>query len=80
MEEADPASMSKRIIISDDTKTPTNFRDTRYAIIAIPDETLVLQAAQKDSEARRAKNRRAEAYLPVRWSEAIERNEAYESF
>ena len=43
-------------------------------------EELWLQAAQKDSEARRAKNRRAEVYLAVRWSEAIERNEAYESF
>src|SRR5262245_59059453 len=34
---------------------------------------------KKVSEARRAKNRRADAYS-VRWSEAIERNEAYESF
>jgi hypothetical protein len=43
-------------------------------------EKLCLQADQKDSDARRAKNRRAEAYLSLRWSEAIERNEAYESF
>ena len=35
---------------------------------------------KKISEARRAINRRAEAYFAVRWSEAIERNEAYESF
>ena len=30
---------------------------------------------QKGPDARRAKNRRAEAYLLIRWSEAIERNE-----
>jgi hypothetical protein len=38
------------------------------------------QAAQKDSEPRRANSRRAQAYYPVRWSESIERNEGYESF
>ena len=51
-------------------------------------ENLCLQAAQKDSEARRAKNRsfgfrsgQARGVLwSVRWSEAIERNEAYEAF
>jgi len=40
----------------------------------------VCRLVKKISEARRAKNRRAEAYLAVRWSEAIERSEAYESF
>jgi hypothetical protein len=40
----------------------------------------LLQAAQKDPEARRARNRRAEAYLLIRWSETIERNEAYGLF
>src|SRR6185312_10242828 len=43
-------------------------------------EKSLSQAAQKDPEARRAINRRAEAYLSVRCSEAIERNEAYGSF
>jgi len=50
-------------------------------------EKLCLQVAQKDSDARRAKNRRAEAYLGVRCSEAIERTlrrcsgrSAYEAF
>ena len=42
---------------------------------------LWLQAAQKDSEARRAKQSTSGGVLAaVRWSEAIERNEAYESF
>jgi hypothetical protein len=36
-----------------------------------------LQAAQKDSEARRAKNRRAEACSVCT---LVERNEAYEAF
>jgi hypothetical protein len=48
----------------------------------------LLQAAQKDPEARRAKNRSfgglrtgsAKAYLPVRCSEAVERNKTYGSF
>jgi hypothetical protein len=40
--------MSNPIIISDDTKTPTILETPRCAIIAIPDGTLVLQAAQKD--------------------------------
>ena len=39
-----------------------------------------LQAAQKELEPRRARNRRAEAYLAVRGSEKIERNEGSESF
>jgi len=38
------------------------------------------QAAQEDLRARRAKTRRAEAHITVRWSEASERNEAYEAF
>ena len=38
------------------------------------------QAVQKGPNARRARNRRAEAYLPIRWSEAIERNEAVGPF
>ena len=35
-------------------------------------EKLGLQAVQKGPNARRARNRRAEAYLLIRWSEAIE--------
>ena len=41
---------------------------------------LRLQADQKASEARRAKNRRAKAYSSVRRCAAIEPNEAYEAF
>ena len=37
-----------------------------------PVEKLGLQAVQKGPNARRARNRRAEAYLLIRWSEAIE--------
>jgi len=40
----------------------------------------VFADCSKSSEARRAKIGRPEAYLLVRCSEAIERNEAYESF
>src|SRR5262245_23088275 len=53
MKEADRSRLSKRIIISGHTKTPTNFRDTRLHDYRHPKETLLLQAAQKDSEARR---------------------------
>ena len=51
----------KRVLLQESaTIEPQGFRiklDSRL------DEKLRLQAAQKDSEARRAKNRRAEAYL-----------------
>src|SRR5262249_32434040 len=54
MKEAHRSRLSKRIIMSDHTKTPTNFRDTRLHDYRHPNETLLWQAAQKDSEARRA--------------------------
>jgi hypothetical protein len=40
----------------------------------------LLQAAQKDPEARRAKNRRAEAYLQYVGARRLSGNEAYGSF
>src|SRR5215475_9146523 len=52
IKEADCSRLSKRIIISDHTKTPTNFRDTRLHAILTGD--YFCQPAQKDSEARRA--------------------------
>ncbi len=52
---------------------------TRTAILASSLTGLLktrFQAVQKGPDARRARNRRAEAYLLIRWSEVIERNKA----
>jgi hypothetical protein len=43
-------------------------------------ENAVYRLLKKISEARRAKIDERRRTSPVRWSEAIERNEAYESF
>jgi hypothetical protein len=47
-----------------------------YHAVKNPDSRLF----QKGPDARRAKNRRAEAYLLIRWSEAIERNDSRWAF
>lgn len=59
-----------------DRSTPT--LDHSHRDFMIPE--IRLQAAQKALEARRAIIDEWRRILPVRWSEAIERNEAYEAF
>jgi hypothetical protein len=77
--ESDPSEALWRMRGNDKTSSDfaTEFLGQHTSKVA---EKLCLQAAQKASEARRAKNRRAERTRAVRWSESIECNAAYEAF
>ncbi|MEK6563226.1 MAG: hypothetical protein AABZ59_08600, partial [Candidatus Binatota bacterium] len=51
------------------------FPDLRDVVMRLL-KKLILRPVKKVPDARRVRNRRAEAYEGVRWSETVERNEA----